>query len=260
MKNPIDSTTSDAAANAFYESLVQLADVIPGAYTRQGAAGTRLAFTSFPIPTLNTVWVGPEPELGEVDAFAKELSATGMPWSIQVRGEVGPALRDLAARHGRTSTSTTPLLVWDAELLPTLPTLIPEGATVRKVPGTESDVLATALAAGFDMPKEIADAFSLPALLDTPGMTAFVLDLHGEPVATGFNALVGDQVGMFNGSVPPRHRRHGYYRALVTARLRDAVAAGAQHAFTQNTPMSQPLYESLGFRVAETWTYLMSAD
>ncbi|MBO0806162.1 MAG: GNAT family N-acetyltransferase [Nocardiopsaceae bacterium] len=63
-------------------------------------------------------------------------------------------------------------------------------------------------------------------------------------------------MGLFNGSVPPRHRGNGYYRALVVARLRDAVAAGARRALTQNTPMSQPLYESLGFRAEETWTYL----
>jgi predicted acetyltransferase len=77
-------------------------------------------------------------------------------------------------------------------------------------------------------------------------------------VATGFNIAAGDHVGMFNGSVPPQHRGNGFYRALVTARLRHAVASGARYAFAQNTPMSRPLYESLGFRLAETWTYLTS--
>ncbi|MGH3297501.1 MAG: GNAT family N-acetyltransferase [Trebonia sp.] len=208
--------------------------------------------------SLNVVWAGREPDLGEVDTFAEELSATGVPWSIQPRGDADPALLDLAARYGRTSSSTLPLLVWEVGSLPSLPTSVSHRATVREVPGAEHEVYAAALASGFDMPKEVADVFARPALLDAPDMTAFVLDLNGEAVATGFNILVGDQVGMYNGSVVPQHRRNGYYRALVTARLRHAVASGARYAFTQNSPMSRPLYESLGFRLAETWTSLTS--
>ena len=258
MIESINSAATNAAVSGFFESIAQLTELVPGAYLRQGEDGTRLVVTTVPVPTLNAVCVDHERDLGEVEGFAKELSTTGLPWCFQVRGEVDPSLERLAARYGKTAVTTLPLLVWDAELLPTLPTDIPHGATVRRVPGAEADVFATALAAGFDMPKEIADVFASPALLDAPGMTGFVLDLRGEAVATGFNIVVGDQVGMYNGSVPPRHRGNGYYRALVAARLRDAVASGARHAFTQNSPMSQPLYESLGFRLAEEWTYLSS--
>lgn len=127
---------------------------------------------------------------------------------------------------------------------------------MREVPGSEHEVFAAALMSGFGMPREIGEIFARPAMLDVPDMTAFVLDVDGEAVATGFNIVVGDWVGMYNGSVAPQHRRKGYYRALVAARLRHAVAAGARRAFTQNTPMSRPLYESLGFELAETWNYL----
>jgi GNAT superfamily N-acetyltransferase len=166
-------------------------------------------------------------------------------------------LRDLAARHGRTDSSTLPMLAADIErMLPSLPTNLPPGATVREVTGKDGDVYAGTLAEGFEMPREVADVFAWPGLLDAPDATAFVLEVDGEAVATGFNIVLGDQVGLYNGSVPPRHRRHGYYRALVAARLRHAAAAGARHAFTQNTVMSRPLYESLGFELAEEWTYL----
>lgn len=37
-----------------------------------------------------------------------------------------------------------------------------------------------------------------------------------EPVTTGFNIMVGEHTGLFNGSVPPQYR-NGYYRALVAA-------------------------------------------
>jgi hypothetical protein len=38
------------------------------------------------------------------------------------------------------------------------------------------------------------------------------------------------------------------------------VAGGATFAFTQNSPMSRPLCESLGFRVVENWTGLVKPD
>ena len=259
MTGLISGVTAKAAVSAFYETIARMTVCVPGGYVRQGAEGTRLVFTTIPVPHLNAVGVDHERDLGEVEAFARELSATGLPWSIQVRGEVDPELKRLATRYGKTAASTQPLLLWDAESLSALPTAIPHGTTVRKVPGTQAEVFATALAAGFGMPKDIADMLSLPALFDAFGMTGFVLDLHGEAVATGFNVMAGDHVGMYNGSVPPRYRRNGYYRALVTARLADAVARGARRAFARNSPMSRPLYESLGFCLAETWTCLAPA-
>jgi GNAT superfamily N-acetyltransferase len=246
----------DAAVNAFYATISRLTELSPGMFMRQSAAGTRLVYTGLPIPSMNVVAVGSHPDLSEVDAFAKELAAMGVPWTIVLREEPDPALLDLAARHGRTSSSQHPLLVWNTDLLPTLPTATPPGATVREVAGKDGKIYAEALAEGFEMPTDIADTFARPALLDAPDTTAFVLEVNGEAVATGYNMITGDQVGLYNGSVPPQHRGNGYYRALVAARLRHAVAAGARHAFTQNTPMSRPLYESFGFRLAENWTYL----
>jgi ribosomal protein S18 acetylase RimI-like enzyme len=256
MTECIDSTARDEAVAAFHDAFGRLAARIPGAYTRHGASGTRLVCTTFPAATLNTVCAGLELDLGEVERFAGELARTGVPWSIQVRGDVAPALRQVADRYGLTGEVSLPLLVWDAR---PLPGALSPSAVVRKVSGAESAVFATALAAGFGMPEEVANRLALPALLEAPGMSGYVLDLHGEAVATGFNILVGGHVGMFNGSVAPQHRGRGHYRALVTARLRDAVVSGARHAFAQTTPASRPLYESLGFRLAETWTYLTSA-
>jgi GNAT superfamily N-acetyltransferase len=255
MSRPRDNATTEAVVKAFFETMTLLTSTLPGAYLRNGDGGTKLVFTNVPIPTLNVVAVDHEPDLGEVEAFARELSGNGLPWSIQVRGDAGPELRQLAGRHGLTAADTLPPRVWDAES-PLPPAGVPDGTEVRTVSAAESGLFAAALAEGFGMPREIADVFSLPELLGSEGATAFVLERDGEAVATGFNVLIGGHVGLFNGSVPPRHRGNGYYRALVTARLRHAVAAGARHAYTQNTPMSQPLYESLGFRPAETWTYL----
>lgn len=246
---------SRSAEDAFFAAVSRLAELSPGMYTKTGASGTRLLYAGLPIPNLNAVCPGPEPDWDEAAAFAAELAATGVPWSIQLQESSPPAARELASRYGLASAETVPMLVWEGDA-GVLPETLPSGARVREVPGSEHEVFAAALAAGYPMPKEVADAFARPALLDAPDMTAFVLDVDGEAVASGFNVLVGDRVGLFNGSVPPQHRRHGYYRALVSARLNHAIAHGARRAFAQNTPMSRPLYESLGFRLAENWTYL----
>src|SRR5262245_39170736 len=142
MAQLIDPAAADAAVNAFYAGISRLIELSPGMYMRQGAGGTRVGFTGLPMSTLNLVCVGSEPDLDEVDAFARELSTKDVPWSIQLRGDAGPALLELAGRHGRTSTSTLPMLVWDAELLPSLPTSVPDGALVRELSGRDHEVFA----------------------------------------------------------------------------------------------------------------------
>lgn len=250
---------ANALVSAYFETVTRLTEHVPGAGMRQGRAGVRARFTTVPVADVNNIYVGYDPDLGEVEAFAKEMSATGLPWTMQVRGEADPLLKELAARYGRTAASSHPLLAWDAESLAGLPAAIPHGAKVCKLSGAEHGTFAAAIAAGYGAPEEIPGTLYNSAVLDAPGVTAFVLDLDGEAVATGLNVLAGEYVGMYTGSVPPRHRGNGYYRALVTARLADAVSHGARHAFSWNTPMSRPLFEALGFGLAESWTYLTSA-
>lgn len=250
------SPLTESAVNAFYESISRLVACSPGMYERRTESGTGLVFTGLAIPTLNLVRVGSRVDLEEVDAFAAEMSTKDVPWTVELRGEPDADLLAVAARHGRTSAFGLPLRVWDADLVHSLPASEVAGATVREISGSESEVFAGALASGYEVPRAVADALARPALLDAPDMTAFVLELGGEAVACGSNVMVGEYVGMYNGAVPPLHRGNGYYRALVTARLRHAVARGARYAFSQNTPMSRPLYEALGFRVVESVTYI----
>lgn len=81
-------------------------------YMKDGAGDAKLASTDVPEATLNMASAGPEPDPGEVDAFAREVSTTGVPWSIQLLREPDPALLDLAGRHNRTPSGTLPLLVF----------------------------------------------------------------------------------------------------------------------------------------------------
>ncbi|HEX4220755.1 MAG TPA: hypothetical protein VHZ97_00175 [Pseudonocardiaceae bacterium] len=154
--------------------------------------------------------------------------------------EPSQRIRDIADRHGLTRTSHTPLLARTLAGIEDVLVDVPAGrgcarSTVRTA------TLAEAMAAGFEMPKSVAEMFTIPAMLDDPGVTGFVLEVDGTAATTGQNIVDGDILGLYSGSGRPEYRRHGYFRALVSARLRDAVANGATFAFTQNTPMSRPL-------------------
>lgn len=250
-------TPADRATDGLTRNFRYLIDRIPGALDEVGPSGVHLYDLTVPMSSLTGVFaLGTEPDPAEIAAFAGKAAAIGRPWSIVTRGAPSREVLDIATRHGLTASSTIPLLTRDLTNIDTVLVDVPNGATVRRIDGAHGDVFADALAAGFGMPTAIADVFATPATLDEPAVSAFVLEVAGVAAVTGENVLDGDLVGLYNGTARPEYRRNGYFRALVSARLRDAVANGARFAFTQNTPMSQPLYESLGFRVVEDWTYL----
>lgn len=255
------SETTETMADRATDGLIRTFRIcimyVPGSNHKVSPSGVHLFQSTVPLAMLNGVQaLGLRPDPAEVAAFAEEAAGFGLPWSIVTRGEPGREIVDIARRHGLTASSTTPLLARDLADIDDVLVDVPAEATVRRIDSAHGEVFAEALAVGFDMPRSIADVFALPGMLADPAVEAFVLDVDGVAVATGENVVDGADVGMYNGTARPEYRRKGYFRALVSARLRDAVARGARFAFTQNSPMSRPLYESLGFRVVEDWTYL----
>jgi hypothetical protein len=60
--------------------------------------------------------------------------------------------------------------------------------------------------------------------------------------------------GLYGGGTAAAFRGRGLYRAVVAARARDAIAAGARYLIVDALPTSRPILERLGFeRVADTW-------
>jgi GNAT superfamily N-acetyltransferase len=90
-------------------------------------------------------------------------------------------------------------------------------------------------------------------VLSAKGMTAYLVEEAGVPVATSFGVLVNGHVGVFNISTRPPYRRRGYARAATTAVLRDAYTQGARTAFLHCTPAGRGVYESLDFVTSEEW-------
>jgi hypothetical protein len=243
---------ADGAANALLLAFDQLLTAGWGVDSPRGEHGTRLITSGIPLPHLNGVFTeSRDPDVDEVAEFAHRMTASAVPWSIQVRGEPAPELVEVAARFGLTHRMRLPLMA-----MPATPVALTSGDhSIRTVDGKDHEIYRDSLAAGFEAPVDIMAALAQPEILDMPGATAYLVEADGEPVSTGFGILVGDHVGVFNVSTPPRHRRRGYGRAATEVVMRDGFAAGACVAFLQASSDGLPLYELLGFRVVETWTY-----
>ncbi|MGI8331847.1 GNAT family N-acetyltransferase [Actinomadura scrupuli] len=242
------------AAHAFFTAVEGLVTLMPGGRSRTGRHSTRLLATGLPVATLNGVFAGgTEPDADEVAEFARSMTGGDLPWCIQVRGEPGPAVAGIAAGHGLVRRHVLPLMVRTAAR----PVPAPGPYPVHRVGDGDRQVYAETLAAGFEAPVDVMAAFASPAILEAPWAAAYLVRNEGEPVATGFGARAGEHIGVFNIATPPRHRRRGYGRAVTEAILRDGFAAGARSAFLQASDEGYSLYESLGFRTVETWTYFV---
>jgi len=101
----------------------------------------------------------------------------------------------------------------------------------------------------FKMPdREIEEA--RPALpqdwRDTPTLMHGVW-LNGELVGAGVCAPTEHGLLLYGGATLPHARGRGVYRALISARWREAVARGTPALLTQAGAMSRPILERMGF-------------
>jgi len=82
----------------------------------------------------------------------------------------------------------------------------------------------------------------------TAGRHLLLATIDGEPAGAGSLTLVAPEAGIMNGgSVRPRFRGRGVYRALVSARLNIAREAGAAGLIVWGGHFSGPILARLGF-------------
>jgi GNAT superfamily N-acetyltransferase len=243
---------SAVIADALIAAICDLADVHPDGRRETGANGTLLLISGSQLSSLNGVFViGDAPDIAEIDRLAVEAATIGLPWSIAVRGEPGAAVREVAARHGRTGRHETPVMV-----CPDRPAKTTGDGTVRAIRSDEGRVFCETMAAGFEAPAEIILSLMTDELIDAPWAASYLVEAGGVPVATGLGILSGDYIGVYNIATLPEHRGRGYGRLVTERTIADGFAAGATKAYLQSSSMGKPLYESMGFRTVETWTYL----
>jgi len=81
---------------------------------------------------------------------------------------------------------------------------------------------------------------------------------YGAALAAGFGVFLEGTCGLYNIATAPGYRSRGYGRAVSSRIMADGIGRGAELAYLQSTPDGYPLYQSMGFRTVETWTYLCS--
>ncbi|MEO3742534.1 GNAT family N-acetyltransferase [Plantactinospora sp. B5E13] len=248
------------AALAFLSGMEDLAAAIPGTYRERGANGSLLALTRAMVPALNPILsAAATPDAAEIAALAEVAARESgpAPWSIRLRGEPTPEIVATATRYGLTTTSTQPFMLESLDGSgPTRPETASE-VRVRRLAGAESATFAAVLSAGFGAPPEMIAAIYTPAVLDSPGTSAYVAENdRGVPVSAGVAFRNDGFLGLANISTVPEFQRRGYGRALTEVILRDGRTAGAHTAYLHANEPSLPFFESVGFSTTEHWTML----
>jgi N-acetylglutamate synthase len=252
---------ADRAARATIAAFRLLARNLPGMHEEPAGPGVLGLVSGLPIATLNGVFTeAARPDLAEIDKAAEGLAGLGLPWSIQFRGEPGPEAERMAAGYGLTARITLPLMLYvPAEGRPGPPARESAAARVRAAGPRDRADYAAALAAGMEAPPEIMTAFGSPEAFALPGGVPYLAREDGQVVSVGFGMFAEGITGIFNIATVPAYRGRGYGRAVTGRIVADGIARGARLAYLQSSPDGYPLYQSMGFRTVETWTYLSSA-
>jgi N-acetylglutamate synthase len=252
----VDLTLADRTAAAFFDAIGVLAAASPTGFAEPGAHGTELLVSGAPMARLNGVFTrAREADVAEIARLAARMPATGLPWSIQVRGEAPAAVVAIAGEHGLRPGGDVPLMTTTADRV-RLGESKATGVTVRRVASAEQHVYAATLAAGFEAPREPFDALMSGPVIDAPGATAYLAERDGEPVATAYSLRTGTFAGIFNITTPPVHRGRGYGRLITEVAVRDVFTTGGTVAYLQPSKMGHELYRSMGFETVEHWAYL----
>ncbi|MFD3457668.1 GNAT family N-acetyltransferase [Streptomyces sp. NPDC058691] len=258
----IDPSRADAAARAWGEALRRIAGAEPRMRQHAGRDETHMIFTGSAAPSVNGVYsFAPTPSPEQIESLASLAARTAgefprpVPWCIQVRSRPDQAVLRTAARYGLTQQSWEPLMVRDLRTAPGTPGA-EQGLRVRAVSGAESDSYVTAMAEGFQAPREIFAALATPAVMDEPAITAYVGEVDGVAVATAMGIVTDSHVGVFNVSTAPAHRKRGFGQRMTEHVVAEGRRHGAGTAYLRASDMGLSLYTSLGFEVAEHWTYL----
>ncbi|HEY8615443.1 GNAT family N-acetyltransferase [Phenylobacterium sp.] len=112
----------------------------------------------------------------------------------------------------------------------------------------DAEALAQVHAAGFDPPW---DAAAFRDLFAGPGVFGLLARDGDRPAGMGLFRVVAGEMEVLTLAVDPAARRQGLARAVMTAALGAARAAGAEAAFLEVAADNAPaaaLYAALGFR------------
>jgi predicted N-acetyltransferase YhbS len=224
--------------------------------------------THSPIPMPENGWASRIRFAGEVDGPVRAVrawfGARGCERFIWVLGpsatptDLEQRLLDLGAEPKPTLSEAT-AMVLDHE-----PPGSPAGVEIRRV-GTFEDYAALweIIFEAFEVPeheREAVRAALAARWSETEGddtQWVYLALVDEVPVAIGgVRRTAAGPLWLAGGATLPRWRGRGLYRALVSARWKDAVRLGAPGLVVHASDMSRPILERLGFRAVCAIKYL----
>jgi len=194
----------------------------------------------------------------DLDALERFFDERDADTHHEVSPLADPALLALLPARGYrpvefTTVMHRPLGAADGEAAVPSPRLV-----TRIMPGDELATWAEASAAGWGESPELAAFMRAFGLLTgrSRGVSCFVAEEDGIPIATGAMAIHGDVALLAGASTLPAFRGRGAQAALLAARLAHAAAQGCTLAMMGAAPgsTSQTNAERRGFRIAYTRT------
>jgi ribosomal protein S18 acetylase RimI-like enzyme len=244
---------ADRAAAAMQHVWRELTERAPQGMWRRADSGVIAFVSGLPAPPMNGAYAfGPEVDFEELRSSLQAVAEADVPFCLHGRPSMRGPLAALADEFGLVLEEEVPMMVLDDPQALEAATQI-DGLQVRQLADAEQDVHIEVAAAGFGMPIELAhEIMKLVGL--GPGQRIYVGLVGATPVTTAIaQPSVDDSVGIFNVATPPEHRRHGYGGAVTAAAILDSLRRGATWAWLQTSADGFPVYQRLGFRVAEIW-------
>ena len=224
---------------------------VPAGWTerRPGAVG---GVTGVPVPTLNGVWAyRQDAERGAIAGLLERVAAAGMPYCLQSARRYTGELSELAEERGMRRNADLPLMVLTSQAESSR--LDQGDLVIEELEPQQAAVHAELAAAGFDAPLDAFLGLMTPAVMERPGVRAYVGKIDCEPVATAVGVSLENHVGIFNVATLPPHRRRGYGAAITARAVCDGLDQGARWAWLQSSPAGYSVYENLGFKLHESW-------
>jgi GNAT superfamily N-acetyltransferase len=206
-----------------------------------------LLSSGLPVPLFNPAFVtrSPADPGALVTRVVDHYAALGAPFVLYFRDEVASGLGDACAAAGLVEHWRPPLMVLDP--IPATIAELPADLDVDPVTtGTLADY-STVLAAGFGMPRDLADVVASPPLLDIDSLTMLVGTVRGEPTGSAAVFVSAGVAGIYNIATVPQARGRGIGAAMTWAAVRAGRETGATCAILQSSEQGAPVYTRMGF-------------
>ena len=249
------SVTGDDVAVALAEMREELSPFLTGgrSWRKDGAFAV---VTGLPVPILNAVWLErANPSVAAVAALLDEVSATGLPYCLQLRPGSDESLAALAASRDMTGPGEVPLMAVEDAGPAISP---PPGLSIRQLTPDQAPLHAQVAAAGFGIEADVFLHMVSPGLLELDTVRCYLGEADGQLATTAISMTCGTSAGIFNVATVPGFRGRGFGAAVSARAVADALALGATSCWLQSSPQGYPLYRKLGFRTIETWPYWIS--